>query len=240
MHIFNNLSKNNLHHAYLIEGKKEEIIPEILEFLEKIGVTVKNNQDFNQIILDSFKIDDARDLKAQSILKGVSKNKKVFIIAVNNFLIEAQNTLLKMFEEPTDNTIFFIIIPDTAILLPTLLSRFYLIKSENKLEEDQKIAEEFLGMSLNRRIDFLKELVKKPDEEEKDDFREIMIDSTRSKAIKFLNALELILYRKLHTEVKPSHEKLDYFNQIFKAREFINQPGSSVKSLMESVALSIP
>ncbi|MDP1729262.1 MAG: hypothetical protein Q8L27_03610 [archaeon] len=255
------LDKDNLHHAYLIEGEKEEITPDLLEFLKEIGVEIKCNQDFNHIVLDSFKVEDARNLKSQSVEKAISANKKVFVISINNFLIEAQNTLLKMFEEPIENTIFFLIIPDASILLPTLLSRFYLIKTINDLKDETKQAEEFLTMSLNNRIDFVKELVKKTDEEAKSNevgspdvstgaFREDVIqDSTRSKAIKFLNALEKVLHQKLfidraldsQIESKAlSLSEIDYFYQILKAREYLSQPGSSTKSLMESVALVIP
>ena len=31
-------NKDNLHHAYLIEGNREEILPEIFEFSESLGV----------------------------------------------------------------------------------------------------------------------------------------------------------------------------------------------------------
>ena len=248
MNLFDNLDKNNLHHAYLIEGKKEELIPEVLLFMKEIGVEIHNNQDFIQITQDSFKRDDAKNLKSRSIEKGLSENKKVFVISVNNFLIDAQNTLLKMFEEPIENTIFFLIVPDVSILLPTVLSRFYLIKTEKFSAEggsasgrknELKEAEEFLKMSLNSRINFIKDLVKKPDEEDESDLSDVVIDSTRSKTIKFLNALEKILHQRLLSKNNLDHE-VDYFYQILKVREYLSQPGSSAKSLMESVALVIP
>ena len=58
-------------------------------------------------------------------------------------------------------------------------------------------------------------------------------DSTRSKAIKFLNALEALLHSNF-----PKNK--DCFQHIFKVREFLRMPGSSTKSLMESVALIVP
>lgn len=235
------LDKNNLHHAYLIEGKKEEVIPEVLEFIKNIGIKIVDNPDFNQIILDSFKIDDAKNLKSQSVEKGISEKQKVFIISVNNFLIEAQNTLLKMFEEPIENTIFFLIVPDASIILPTLLSRFYVIRARQGLDGELKEeAEKFIAMSLNNRILFVKEFVIQPeDEDEENDSENISKDSVRSKAIKFLNALEIALHQKLISKTVFDNE-IDYFYQIFKARLYLSQPGSSTKSLMESVALVVP
>ena len=53
--IFQHLDKNNLHHAYLIEGMRDEIIPEILVWLESLGVKTSANPDFCQILIDNFK-----------------------------------------------------------------------------------------------------------------------------------------------------------------------------------------
>ena len=36
LNILKHLDKNNLHHAYLIEGKREEVVPELLKFLKKL------------------------------------------------------------------------------------------------------------------------------------------------------------------------------------------------------------
>lgn len=250
MKIIEHFDKNNLHHAYLIEGKKEEIILDIFIFMKDIGVEIKANPDFNQINLDSFKINDARILKSQSIEKGISAHKKVFIISINNFLIEAQNSLLKTFEEPIENTIFFLIVPDVSIILPTLLSRFYIIKSKDNLKDEILQAQKFIGMSLNERIFFIKEFIGQLKNEEDQDFDSslqninMIGDSVRSRTIKFLNALEKILHQKLIERTlsidKGLFLKTDYFYQIFKAREFLFQPSSSIKSIFESVAIVIP
>jgi predicted RNase H-related nuclease YkuK (DUF458 family) len=123
-------------------------------------------------------------------------------------------------------------VPNTAIFLPTLLSRFYLIKTKDNLKEEIKSAEEFLKMSLNNRINFVKELVKKPDEDEKYDLVEIVIDSTRSKAIKFLNALEKVLHQKLEAgRVAIRQIREDNREQIIrqeKDKEIVDSPVEKV------------
>ncbi len=231
------IDKNNLHHAYLIEGSGEEIIPELFEFIESIGVKTTNNPDFSHIILDSLKAGEARSLRSQSLERGISTNKRVFVISVNNFLIEAQNTLLKMFEEPIPNTMFFLVIPDSVVILPTLLSRLYLIRMKDDSNENQKEVENFLKMSSSARIDFIKEMIAKAKEDDEEEL--LSADSVRSKAIKFLNTLEKVLHEKLISK-KVQYSEVDYFYQIIKAREYLLQPGSSTKSLMESVALVVP
>lgn len=243
--ISKNLDKRKLHHAYLVEGGRDEVIPEILNFFENLSE--KEGPEIIQISLDSLKIDDARNLKSSGIEKGFSDNKKVFIVSANAVLLEAQNSLLKLFEEPIANTHFFLIVPDTNSLLKTLISRFYLIKTKSE-SGGLKEAEQFISMPLQQRIDFIKSLLI---EEEESEEEVAPLDSARSKALRFLNALETILNNKLLENYaggistakeggKPNNLQVTCFKQIFKVREFLRMPGSAPKTLMESVALVIP
>ncbi len=229
MSLKDHLNKKAFHHAYLIEGTEEEVLPEILTELRELEIEVKQNPNIYKISLDSFKMEDARNLKSSANLKGFSEGKKIFIISSNSFLLEAQNAMLKIFEEPTEDSHFFIITPSLSGLLPTFVSRFYTVKREDS-GMSLKEAEEFIKSSPAKRIDLLKELLKEEDEEE-------AIESVRSKALKFLNSLETVLHKKFSSD--PSSDA-GFFYQIFKVREYLRQPGSSAKSLMESVALSIP
>ncbi len=230
------LNKNSLHHAYLIEGIAREVLPELLEFFDSLGVKTSGNPDFYNISIDSFKVKDAQYLKSLSSEKsfGVVKgSKKIFVISVNNFLLEAQNTLLKIFEEPMPNTHFFLIVPDKDALLQTVASRFYFISAKSDKNAEIKEAEKFIALSLSGRIAYLKELLNVPEEDEDDEDVEVVPqNSARSKASSFLNAIETALHKKKPLDPEP-------FDQIFKVREFLRQPGSSVKSLMESVAIVI-
>ena len=243
MNLINHLDKDNLHHAYLIEGVKEEVLPEILDFIKSLGVKVSGNPDFYSIHLDSFKIEDARNLRSMAYEKSFSgekssnSGKKIFLISANNFLGEAQNTLLKMFEEPINNTHFFVIVPDSGIFLKTLLSRFYIIKAKSNLEDEIKKAEKFLRMNLRDRLDFMKELLMEENEEEDEEIDNM--NNGRAKGLKFLNALEYILQEKLKDKNNFLLVK-DPMEHILKVRSFMSQPGSSAKNLMESVALIIP
>ena len=242
MNLARHLNKNNLHHAYLIEGARDTIIPEIFSFCKNLNIKTSGNPDFCYITVDNFKIDEAFDLRAMSTDKSFSLGKKVFVICVNSFSLDAQNVLLKMFEEPIENTHFFLVVPDTNSLLKTLASRFYLIKNE-KMDFRREEAEKFIRMSLQKRIDFIKELLIEPEEEDANLSAQaggnsiVALDSARSKALKFLNALEAVLHGKF---VKKTVFDTRFFEHFFKVREFLRMPGSSTKTLMESVAIVIP
>lgn len=249
--ISKHLDKNNLHHAYLIEGAGNEIVTEVTKFLKELGINTVGNPDFVHIQLDSFKMEDARNLKSYAAQKSFSSTKKIFIISANNFLLEAQNSLLKIFEEPVENTHFFLIVPDTNVLLKTLVSRFYLISPKTISpktvfgvtpktvlgERENKDAEKFIALSLKNRIDFIKELLIALEEEDEEGNEIVALDSSRSKALKFLNELESFMHQKTMSK---RHFDIEIFQHFFKVREFLRMPGSSAKTLMESVALVIP
>ena len=76
MSILKHLHKDNLHHAYLIEGVRDEIVPEILTFCENINIKTSGNPDFCHITIDNFKIDEAFELRALSTSKRFGNNKK--------------------------------------------------------------------------------------------------------------------------------------------------------------------
>lgn len=259
MNLTDHLNKNNLHHAYLIEGGHEEIVPEILEFLEDIGVKTVGNSDFLHVKFDSLKIDDARDLKSYGNQKSFSDRKKFFLVTANNILLEAQNSLLKMFEEPIENTHFFIIIPDANVLLPTFISRFYSISTSREVVGEAEEIERFLALSLSDRIQFMKDLLIEDDDEDEDGNEKIVLNSARAKALKFLNDLEYVLHHKILNKNKVQENSAVFtlpgapggsyaaqnfpapcFEHLFKVRELLRMPGSSAKSLMESVALIVP
>lgn len=239
MSIKEHLDKNKLHHAYLIEGDREEITKEVFKFIESLGIKTANNADVSNIILDSFKIDDARNLKSYAKEKSFSSDKnskKIFIVSANNFLLEAQNTLLKLFEEPIENTYFFVITTDASALLKTLVSRFYFISTKPESLSELRSAEKFIAMPLKSRMDYIKELLTEEESEDEDGNEIVALDSIRSKSLKFLNALESVLHKKM----SETYFNTDPFEHILKVREFLRMPGSSPKTLMESVALITP
>ena len=234
--ISESFNKENLHHAYLVEGAQSEILPQILELVSGWGIQTSGNPDFYSISIDSFKIDEAFDLRRMGQEKGAAK--KIFVICTNSISPDAQNVLLKLFEEPIKNTHFFVVVPEIDSLIKTLISRFYVIKAAPTPKgigaPTENVGEKFIAMPLRMRIEFLKELLAEPDE---DNDEIISQNSSRAKALHFLNALETALHSKLNFNKQMN---VDFFEHIFKTREFLRQPGSSAKMLMESVALSVP
>jgi DNA polymerase-3 subunit delta' len=69
-------------------------------------------------------IDDVRRLIARASLKPNESEKQIFIICnANKLREEAQNALLKLFEEPPSTVAIFLLTESRSSLLPTVLSR---------------------------------------------------------------------------------------------------------------------
>ena len=236
------LDKNNLHHAYLIEGAHFDVVPEILNFIESLGIKTSANPDFCSISLDFLKIKQALDLRAMGAQKSFSSGKKIFIVSINRFHPDAQGVLLKMFEEPIENTHFFLITPDVNVLTKTLISRFFVIKSQNNFEDQLKEAKKFISLDIRQRIDFIKDFIASSESELKDDneVETVEQNSIKSRAIKFLNEIEYVLHQKFLLKDISNIKELTFFHQIFKTREFLRLQGTPTKTLLESIALVVP
>jgi hypothetical protein len=80
----------------------------------------------NSVSLFSFErlgIDNARQIATDAQLKPVSGAEQVFVLRTLFVTHEAQNALLKLFEEPPAGLSFILVLPPAVQLLPTLLSR---------------------------------------------------------------------------------------------------------------------
>ena len=147
---------NSLHHAYFIVGSADAAERELHAFFQKEGIKLLGSPDFFLWTGETFGIDDARDLSVSAVKKAFI-DRKVFFIAPAKITLEAQNALLKTFEEPVANTHFFLCLPDAGMIIPTLLSRMQTVRLKG--EEETNEAENFLKLPLKGRLVFVKKFV---------------------------------------------------------------------------------
>jgi DNA polymerase III delta prime subunit len=77
-------------------------------------------------------------------------------------LREAQNALLKLFEEPSEQTFFYLIIPNKELLLPTLLSRLHIVDTQ-KISPNESIFDSFLSLSPSEKLATIEKKLKEED-----------------------------------------------------------------------------
>lgn len=215
------------HHAYFIHSFKDTV-HKLKEFLlEKFNIKHEANPDFFYEKFESLGIDDSRRIKEIHLSKSFeSGSKRIFIIETSAITHEAQNSLLKMFEEPNADSHFFLIMPSPHTLLPTLRSRLLILDSRDDVPQGVETiskVEEFLKLSKKDKVAFVGELAKDISDEK----------LNKSDAIEFLAALEVFIYNKYGTS-KPGVMKA-----ILKARDYMNDRSASVKQLLEYVALNM-
>ena len=228
----NNLFPDELYHSYVIEGDPTTLPFEILKFLEDENHIEKQSADTFIQMYDSFTIDDSKKIKEWYSEKGISKGKHVCIIGAKFINHDAERTLLKIIEEPGEQTHFFIIVPNSQVLLDTILSRVHLIKineSESKINIGD--VEDFFKSSKTKRIDAIATII----DGHKDD---VGSGGLRYSAIELVNNLEKIIYEKWKKD-KNSEELQFSLEELRKARDYLSLPGSSVKMVLEHIALVI-
>lgn len=219
-----------LHHAHIIEGAYDAVAPKLVSALAKhLNIETKGNPDLIERFYESLGIDEARELKSAEKFAGFGSSKKIFIIGAESFTHQAQNALLKTFEEPTAGTHFFIILPRKEMLLPTLLSRVLVVSGKASNEDETKVfAEKFLDATLEGRFAIAKKMAEKRAGEVVD--RELFR--------RMLDHIERILYTR--TVGKRDDVTANIFREIFQAKTYLSNPGSSPKMLLEHIAIVIP
>lgn len=202
------------YHAYVIEGNGEVMLPDLHVFFEKEGIAVRGNPDYHLYTSDQFLIDDAHRLIREAYVRPVGE-KKIFVYSFGFITHEAQNALLKLFEEPPRGTHFFLIVPTISLFLPTVLSRVHIIHGTGeKIEHDAKLAQQFLTANKADRIAMAKD-----------------ISADRVQAARFLDALEH--HFATHDKTREALEAL------YHVKTYARDRGSSAKLLLEYLALML-
>lgn len=233
MDIFNNLFPENLYHSYIVEGDPQTVSSGLHQFLIKKGEINENSLDVLIEIYDSFSINDSRKIKEWHSEMGITDGKRICIIGAKFINHDAERTLLKIIEEPAINTHFFLIVPNSLVLLDTIRSRAHTISTINTTGNNdfKKMAEEFVSMNPKNRIDFVAKIIKEyKDEESSSNLRFI--------AIQFINEIEKNIFSKFKKDHKNSNFQF-VLEELQKSRDFLNLPGASVKMILENLALVI-
>ena len=219
-----------MHHAYLVVGDLETARGQVLDFLRSVGVTVVGNPDVRHLKHDTFTKELAGDLVMAVAQKSFAENdyrgassvgRKIFIIETNIITEEAQNALLKVFEEPTAGTHFFILMPQD-ILLPTLRSRMQVIQQGRPLSSGITKGA-LVELSFSERLATVKKITDGISDEEK----------TKQDAISLLNQIESELYEK---GVKKESDKLRLCQLT---RSALYDRGAPIKMILENLVINI-
>ncbi|MBU6388507.1 hypothetical protein KGQ72_01350 [Patescibacteria group bacterium] len=219
----------NRHHAFVIEADPEEGIAVAQAWAEKeLEMRIENNPDVVVQRYGLLSVADARRITDTAAGAPFAGTHKVVIITANRAYHEAQNALLKLFEEPPPGTYMFLIMPSLGGLLPTLLSRVQLLAAEKGHRKSFAAAEQFMKANKEKRSAMIKKLTSGKDEEEKRENRE--------EAIAIVNGIEAAAYGKL----KRGDGVAALLSDIAVLRNHLYDRSAPVRMILEHLSLVIP
>lgn len=230
---FSAISHTNLHHAYLLEGDHERIVPALLAHLHEQNIARNGAVEVRTVPV--FYIEDARSLRESQIM--ISDGLRVIVVAFDRMIDAAQHALLKTIEEPTAGTHFFFVGRNRDLLLPTVLSRMMIIRPEQRSDTapaDDR-AREYLALDLYGRTELLKDSIAaaRGDDDETDDERA----AARRELMQFLDSIERVLADSLH---KGNKESAEAGILVIEAKKDLADASPSIKMIFEHLGLRLP
>lgn len=222
----------NRHHAFVIEAEAEEGIGAAQAWVEKeLGIKITGNPDVVVMKYGLLSVDDARRVSELAAGAPFAGEYKVVIIAAGRAYHEAQNALLKIFEEPPVGTYLFLIMPSLGGLLPTLRSRIQLLDIHvgPRRSYIPEVVGEFMKASREERSAMIKKLTSGKDDEKK---REL-----RDEAIAIVNSIEAAAYSR---EGQTFTKNAALLSDIAELRGHLYDRSAPVKMILEHLSLVIP
>jgi len=212
------------HHAHIFIGDPKTSKEVVFEYFKKEGVDFE--LESNQYIQETnvFTIEDARNLKRFVSEKSLDGGRMFVIIFTENFSHPAQHALLKTLEEPGNGVFVVFVTPREHTLLATLKSRALLHYLEVQKIPSPISVSIFQKANPAKKLQLVDEYLKKV---KNDDTQDIKREVTH-----FLNAYEELLH-----EEGGVKKNISQFDAIFFAKEYLHDQGSSVKQLLEYLAL---
>ena len=239
----------NRSNSFIIEAEAEDGIKMAQKWAEKeLEMKVQNNPDAIILRHGLFSVDDARRVLETATSSPVIGEYKLIIITASRAYHEAQNALLKLFEEPPANTYLFFILPTLGGLLPTLRSRVQILSMKDigsptsngglPMSYIPKEIEEFIKASKEERSVIIKKLANGKDDDER--------RSNRDEAIAILNGIEEIAYKRRVATLQQGVTSpfpqgvTSLLNDIAILRGHLNDRSAPVRMILEHLSLVIP
>lgn len=223
------------HHAFAIEAPREEGITRALEYLEReLGMRGAGNPDIVILAHGLLSAEDARAAAVRALSAPLAGTHKAVIIAATRAYHEAQNALLKLFEEPPPGVVLFFIMPALGGLLPTLRSRVHILKHVGPTRSHMpETTREFMSGGKEKRAAIIKKLASGQDDEARREARDT--------ALALVNSIESIAYARFHVGHSMSYMSIGkLLEEITVLRGYLHDRGAPLKQILEHLALVVP
>lgn len=227
-------------HAYFLVDESEQGIEKARAFaegeLEGVG---KGNPDIVVLRYTLFSVEESRkllDIACAAPLTGV---RKAIIVCATRFFHEAQNALLKLFEEPPPGVTLILVIPSEGILLPTLRSRLASLTQTRHPSNTTISAEvrQFLAANSTERTKLLEKLVARSRSDKDEEKQQARSDAVRLTE-DLLRASRHV--RKVAKDLQEQRELQLFENDLLHFLPLLYTRSAPLKLIFEHLLIVIP
>nr|MBL0686339.1 DNA polymerase III subunit delta' [Sulfurospirillum sp.] len=163
---------------------------------------------------DDFLLEDAKNVVKEAYIAEVKP--KILVLGAKGYRVEAQNSLLKILEEPPRNIIFILIAPTKTVFLPTIRSR--LGQSELKIEKEKiKTELNLKNLCENDIYNFVQKNARISKSELKDTIQIIVCEAVLKHNISF------------------TEQELTHFNTLLELAQLNSRPQNMLFALLLSI-----
>lgn len=219
-------------HAYYTIGSLEAGEEASRNFIESALFSSKT-KDGEVVVLRHglLSVEDARRVIDIALRAPSQGNTKALIITADRFFHEAQNALLKIFEEPPSGTYLFLCIPNEGVLLPTLRSRMVPLPIE--VQETVSFGEVFVSGTKAKREGIVALMLSKAKSDREDEKQQARSDART--LVEYLIRKGYALYeREGGNELRAYLEDLETFLPI------LHERSAPLKQIFEHILIVLP
>lgn len=217
-------TQTKLHHFYIVEGTNQDSIPELVLQLQN----QETKSHIRQFSYSTIGVEEAQALRQAHTELPPEGGDQFFVVFAISVTHEAQQAMLKMFEGPRANTHFFLLMPETTSILPTVRSRAQYVRLTSSILPYQSEAQSFVKSSKDERIAFIADFVKSHEDDESS-------GELRLHASQFIAALVQVL----HKDPKNLLSRKNFLNDALTMRGYLDSRGASVKMILEHLAITL-
>ena len=220
------------HHAYGLEGDREMCIARVRAYAKsELEIHTENHPDFTVLSYDLFSVDDARALVRVAAFGAIQGDNKVLVVCASRLFSQAQNALLKLFEEPVHGLTLFLIVPSFGMLLPTLRSRMVPLIADPGAHT---LAKDFLQLSTDARQKYIAKLLDRS-KDEKDTVKQ----AARSEALTLVEGITRAVY--LHkADTKGSGDRARLLQELTTFMPIMHDASTPLKPIFEHLLIVLP
>jgi len=184
-----------------------------LEFAKKKLLEEIDSKLIKTFYVDEFKVEDAKEVIKEAYI--AEEKPKYLILAALSYNIYAQNSLLKLLEEPPRNIVFILIAKSKTSLLPTIRSRMK-VRYEKCQKESLDLGLNLSNFGLNELFLFLKNR------------KNISKDELK-------NIVQTLLEEVVKNDIRLSSTELDMFNYAMELSQLNSRPQNILSYLLLTI-----